>query len=319
MDARRSISVCLLCLVAADSGCDKRAKQPTASPTASVDSCPTRANHAATDYIPASALGLVSIRVDEVVDFERDVVGADMIEEAGYQEVLAAMAACGLDRDSFRAITLAAAEDDAIVIVDGNGLGEESRIRCLQGELGRATFLDPWQVERHGCEVRLESAGDTIGFVASDDVIVFATPSWLASARAISLGAKPNPPRRLVKRSNASKTLSFGGDLRPWREDLGSLPLVGGLETVTGTIDLDTGFELDVEGTYESRTLADTTAHELEALRRRGKVLAPEVGIPARLLDRIAIRQRGRDVRIAVDLSRRDIEEITAALRDEPS
>lgn len=305
----------MLCLAAAPTACDKRSRAPTTSPTATTDGCPARSNHAATDYIPPNALGLVSIRVDEVVDFEREVVGDDMIEEAGYQEVLAAMAACGLDRESFRAVTLAAAEDEAIVIVDGKGLGEESRIRCMQGELGYASFLAPWQVERHGCEVRFESHGETLGFVASEDVIVFATPSWLASARSISLGAKPNPPRRLVKRGDAGKTMSFGGDLRPWRDDLGSLPLVGGLETITGTLDLATGFELDVEGTYASRSLADTTAHELEALRLRGKLLAPELGIPARLLDRISIRQRGQDVKIAVDLSRRDVQEITAALR----
>ena len=306
----------MLCLAAVAPGCDKR-KGPTTAPSTSNDACPARPVHAATDYIPSDALALISIRVDEFVDFQRQLVGDDIIEQAGYQEVLAAMAACGLDRDSFRSVTVAAGEDNAIVIVDGKGLGEESRIRCLQGELGRGSFVAPWQVERHGCEVRIDSRDETVGFVASEDTIVYATPSWLASARTISLGARPHPPRRLTKRAHTNKAASFGGDLRPYRSELGSLPLVGGLETVTGTIDLDSGFELDLEGTYESRALADTTAHELESLRRRGKVLAPEVGIEARLLDRISIRQRGRDVRIAIDLSRRDVEELTAALRDE--
>ena len=71
------------------------------------------------------------------------------------------------------------------------------------------------------------------------------------------------------------------------------VPVLGGLRTVTGDLDLDGGgFEL-----------ADASAHELESLRRRGKLLAPQLGIPAKLLD--------------IDLSDRDVQRIARAVLDD--
>jgi hypothetical protein len=60
-------------------------------------------------------------------------------------------------------------------------------------------------------------------------------------------------------------------------------------------------------------------AHELEAPRRRGRILAPELGIPARLLDRVAVKHRGRGVRLTIDLSLADVRRITDAVRSRRS
>jgi hypothetical protein len=271
---------------------------------------------APTDFVPSDARGLVSLRIDEVVDFEREVVGGDTLEDVGYGSVLDAMAACGMSLRSVRSLLLAAgsSEDEVIAVVEGDGLGDESRLRCLDGELGSRSLLDDVSVERHGCDIRFVQGHETVGFVAGPDMLVIATPQWLGHARRVSLGARPTPPRKLVRKVDERRTMWFGGDLTEYAEELRHLPLVGGLQTVVGSIDLDRGFEMEVEGTYDSREAAATVAHELEALRRRGRMLAPELGIPARLLDRVAVKHRGRDVRITIDLGKSDVRRITEAL-----
>ena len=63
-------------------GCDDDGPSTTIPGTA--PSCPARAERAPEDYIPGDAIALVSVRVDEIIDFEREVVGASVIEDAGY-------------------------------------------------------------------------------------------------------------------------------------------------------------------------------------------------------------------------------------------
>src|SRR5688572_17793137 len=78
--------------------------------------CADTVERAASDYIPARARAIVSLQVGEVVDFERDVVGKDVLADAGYGTVLDAMAACGMTRESVEAITVAAGDGEHEVI-----------------------------------------------------------------------------------------------------------------------------------------------------------------------------------------------------------
>lgn len=300
-------------VVVCSSACD-RAERRTEAPDAA--QCGGMVERQATDYIPASARAIVSVQVGEVVDFERDVVGRDVLAEAGYGSVLDAMAACGMTRQSIGSVTVAvgSGQEEVIVVLEGEGIGEEDKLLCFEGEVGTRSLLHGWRVEKHGCDIRFVDDGETVGFVAGPDTLVAATPSWLVHARDVALGGKPTPPRKLVREIAKRRTASFGGDLDEYRDELAGLPLVGGLQTVVGWVDLDGGFELEVEGTYATREAASAVAHELEALRRRGRILAPEVGIPARLLDRVAVKHRGRDVVVTIDLSRADVRRIGDAI-----
>jgi hypothetical protein len=304
----------LICAFFGSVACDRDARD-SETPDAG-GGCADTARVDPTDYVPSDARGLVSLRVEDLVDFEREVVGRSSLVETDYASVLDVMATCGMTIDSVRSLTVAAGsdEDEVIAVVEGDRLGDESRLRCLEVELGARSLVDDTAIERHGCDVRIVHEGETVGFAAGPDTLVIATPRWLGHARSVSLGARPTPPRRLVRKLEERRTVWFGGDLQDYTAQLERLPLVGGLQTVVGWIDLDSGFELEVEGTYDSREAASTVAHELEALRRRGRMLAPELGIPPRLLDRVAVKHRGRDVRITIDLSKSDVRRLSDAL-----
>ncbi len=118
-------------------------------------------------------------------------------------------AACELDDRFFGEAWLAVdAEEEAVVVLSGQGIGNEKNLRCISNRLSAIdpSFVDGTVIRSAECGLEIDAEYDDVsGFAPSDDVLVLGTIPAVERARAVWNGRFPDPPADLLppKRTKA--------------------------------------------------------------------------------------------------------------------
>lgn len=219
------------------------------------------------------------------------------------RRTLDALAACRVPFEGLRTLDLAVAPNgvDVAAVLVGEGVGERERITCLEGQLPERGL----HVDATGPEPVLVLAGAR-GWFHGPSALVLATPGWLKQVEALRAGSgaavASGPLQPLLARIPAERPIWFAGQV-PTQAAVSLAPALSGLQQVRGALDLREG--LGVELALGMTDEAGATA-TLTELRRQFEGLRA-AGIPAPLLDRVALGQSGAEVTIEVRLGMSEI------------
>lgn len=186
-------------------------------------------------------------------------------------------------------------EDEVVVIVSGDGVGERENLQCIADRLRLAEveLVDTARFVPDGCGLRFDIDGMT-GFAPHDDLFVIGTEGGVRRARAAWNRKRRHPPERLLPKRR-SKTYAwaaldvamflYGDDFG----ELGAADTFADVRFVTAEATLGTRFGLELGATFGD----ERAAKGAEAVAQAW-IDAPPPDIPP----------WGRELLSAVDLSR---------------
>ncbi len=228
---------------------------------------------------------------------------------------------CGVDPVAARMSLLVATDHPmqrGAVVVSGDGVGDDTRLRCVASELAardRATFTI-----RDRAEGRSLGEHAVVATVVDPRTVVFVSGSWLAAVTDRIAGTGPSamdgPDRDLFARGDRGSHAWIAGRL-PFEPASLLGVMVFGVHNprhVVGSIDLSGGLRVAVTLGFNEHTAAFVSDSSLSLPR----ALAAELGLGPQAVASMTLVPRGTDVLFTLDASASDLRGVTEKLQPSP-
>ncbi|MCA9689576.1 MAG: hypothetical protein KC636_08190 [Myxococcales bacterium] len=227
-------------------------------------------------------------------------------------------AACELDEDYWSSVWFAMdREEEVVVVLEGEGVGDEGRLRCIQRRLGRwaGDERDGMRVTAEGCGIGIQY-DEYVGFAPHDDLLVLGEASAVARARQAWNAGRGGPARALLPNRRSPTYLWFAADIagivtademetalaRTGRSQ--QLDSFANLRTVEFEATLARKYGLRLGGSFGAEEDARAAAAVIDAL-----LDAPPPGLPdwaTFLLGELELERDDTRVTVTLPLSRRE-------------
>ncbi|MEZ4379805.1 MAG: hypothetical protein R3A79_00535 [Nannocystaceae bacterium] len=237
-----------------------------------------------------------------------------MTEDPEAARTLEALAACDLSLDALKGIDLAvdAAGSRVMVSLEGAGVGDPTRLRCV-GDTLFSGDSERWAVAEEGGATLLKlDGGDAVGRVVAGDRVVFASRGWDGAVAERVAGGGRSPATGTLGETLAAldtkRAIWFAG----------RLPAVTGqapnLRSVSGAIDLDEGLALELGMVAATPELAGEIRGELDRRLKNLRGRLAKAALPEAALDRVEVGVDGATLRVRASLATEEIKAIRALL-----
>lgn len=272
-----------------------------------------------TKYVPDSAVFLAHVNIKSISS--SPMWGANkaaMENDPETKKTIEALKKCNLDVDGFDSLTMAGDENDhAVVIVVGGGMGVAKNLECVGESMKEDIGEGNWKVEdRDGEKVVVIDGGKQIGHMMDDNTLVVASSDWDATVKELAGGggtaAVNGKLKDAVANADTSKNIWFaarvpesaGGQLKGSPAE--------GLAYVAGSVDLGEGIGVDIKAGTASAEKAAALKEFLVATYGQYKGMAPMVGIPPELADKVEFGTADSAATATLKLNKAEVDQIKA-------
>ncbi|MCR9165580.1 MAG: hypothetical protein ACE37F_00210 [Nannocystaceae bacterium] len=263
--------------------------------------------------VDIEASALVPKDASLVVGFELDALGksplggtlaSSMAEDPETKALFDGFENCEVDLEHLEALVAGSFTSETyMAVIESPGLGEESVVRCIEREIGKATGESSGIImfETKG-DVRItpqEGGGHLI--ILNKNAIVIADAPWDDEV----LAAIENAEKRNTDGPMATMMKEAGSDTDVWmaasigsmeRAEFSDVPGSATLETVLMKIGLGDGVTLDASFGFTAESDAEQFRTAVPALVGMAKPELPGAGLPADLLDTLEFGGEGNSV-----------------------
>lgn len=216
----------------------------------------------ALQWLPVQATAALGIDAGAIAHLPYYTRHRSELELGDFGRAIASAEACGIGRDAWRTITLAAGDAAMAVVMRADGIGERERLTCLGKRLGEGD-AEGFAVAAGEGMPELTFSGGTAGWAPDPCTLVIASGSWVEDVRAriagrgdaIARGSLVDAIGRADERkhfwfvSAASKSPVFGQ--------------LGGLVDMATSIDFSAGFAVISSMRFVDATSASKAAVDL--------------------------------------------------------
>lgn len=211
---------------------------------------------------------------------------------------------CDVDLDHLRALVAGSFTSDTyMAVIESPGLGEESVVRCIETEIGKATGESSGIImfETKG-DVRItpqEGGGHLI--ILNKNAIVIADAPWddevLAAIESIDKRNTEGTMAGLMKDAGRGSDVWMAATVGPTeRSEFADIPGSGTLDSVLMKFGLGDGVKLDASFAFSAESDAGEFRTAVPALIDMAKPELPNAGMPADLLDSLEFGGEGNSV-----------------------
>jgi len=211
-----------------------------------------------------------------------------------------ASAACNMPFDGFRSVDIGVGTDakNIAIVVSGGGIGKAENLRCLQDKLQD----NQWKLEDvAGGKPRLVfDSGEAYGYLVDDDTLAISTKAWDGAVTSLMAGkgtsVRGGGLKDVLAQADQSKHVWFAGNLPPQLAAMATaqpgMSGMAGLKSVAGSLDLSAGLGVVLAFGMENADRAKASLAEVQQQFASVKPMAGMFGIPATVVDKVALRPR---------------------------
>ncbi len=211
---------------------------------------------------------------------------------------------CEVDLEHLKALVAGSFTSETyMAVIESPGLGEESVVRCIEKEIGKATGESSGIImfETKG-DVRItpqEGGGHLI--ILNKNAIVIADAPWddevLAAIEDTDKRNTEGPMARAMKDAGSDTDVWMAATIGPMeRAEFGEVPGSATLESVLMKVGLGDGVKLDASFGFTVESDAGQFRTAVPALVGLAKPELPSAGLPADLLDTLEFGGEGNTV-----------------------